>query len=187
MKKPMRVTFALDEETSELLGKIKEGMDHSQSEIIRQALRFYNENKDNIDASAKKRAHAYLGRLLFGEHVILDFEHWLLLLNLIESSPEKEKFWKDCREVARSDAEQLKQRVSSAEDLLEYLEACNFFRVNKNSKNDFTLVLGSEIPKNFIKVFLQEFFSAMDIKAEIKEYLAKIRVIAKDEGSDLWP
>ena len=58
--------------------------------------------------------------------------------------------------------------------------------MNKSSRNDFTLVLGSEIPKKFINVFLEEFFSATNIKAERKECLAKIRVIAKDEASDLW-
>ena len=180
MKKPIRITVSLDEETVELMGKIKEGTALSQSEIMRQALKFYNENKDIIGAIDKEKLQTYRYMLFSGEHVILDVAHWLLLLNLIESSPEKEKFWRDCREVAKSHTEQLKQRVFSAEDILGRLETCNFFRVNKNSDNDFTLVLGSEIPKKFIRVFLREFFSATSINAEIKENLAKIRVIAKD-------
>jgi hypothetical protein len=180
VNKTVRITIALDDETAELLEKMKEGMGHSQSEIMRQTLRFYNENKDILTAISRERLHTYMDMLLSGEHVILDVDHWLLLLNLVESSPEKEGFWKGCREVARNHAEQLKQKVTSAEDILSRLETCNFFKVNKNAENDFTLVLGSEISKKFIRVFLKEFLTAADIEAEIKENLAKIRIIVKD-------
>jgi hypothetical protein len=65
------------------------------------------------------------------------------------------------------------------EELLARLEACNFFRVTKNSENDFTLVLGSELPKEFVKIFLEEYFAGMGVKASIKENLAKLRVTVK--------
>ena len=48
--------------------------------------------------------------------------------------------------------------------------------MTKNSKNDFTLVLGSELPKTFVRIFLEEYFAGMGVKAEIKENLAKLRV-----------
>jgi hypothetical protein len=66
--------------------------------------------------------------------------------------------------------------VLTAEELLTRLEACNFFRMIKNSKNDFTLVLGSELSKTFVKIFLEEYFAGMGVKAEIKENLTKLRV-----------
>ncbi len=59
------------------------------------------------------------------------------------------------------------------------LEACNFFRMTKNAPNDFTLVLFSDISKEFVKVFLEEYFAAMGVKAELKENLAKLRVTIK--------
>jgi len=62
---------------------------------------------------------------------------------------------------------------------LKRLEACNFFRTTKNSENDFTLVLGSEIAKKFVKMFIEEFLSAAGLKADIKENLAKLRVTVK--------
>jgi len=114
--------------------------------------------------------------LLNGEHVILDVDHWFLLLGLIESSPEKETFWSEHREVARSHTEQLRSKVHTAEEMLARLETCNFFRMTQDSENTFTLILGSEIPKKFIRIFLEEFFSAMGVKAKIKENLAKLRV-----------
>jgi len=176
---PTRITVAFDQSTASLLEKISKERGLSQSEIMRRALRFYYENRAIEDAATRKKLYTYMDLLLGGEHVILDVDHWLLFLKLVESSPEKERFWKEHRDVAKSHTEQLKTKVLTAEELLTRLEACNFFRMTKDSENDFTLVLGSELPKKFVKTFLEEYFAGMGVKAEIKENLAKLRVIVK--------
>jgi hypothetical protein len=179
MKNPTRITVAFDQSTANLLEKISKEAELSQSEIMRRALRFYYENRALADPMIKKKIYTYMELLLGGEHVILDVDHWLLFLRLIESSPEQEKFWNEHRKVAQSHKEQLKNKVHTAEELLARLETCNFFRMTKNSENDFTLILGSELPKKFVRIFIEEFFSAMGVKAEIKENLAKISVTVK--------
>jgi len=178
-KNPTRITVAFDQLTASLLAKISKETDLSQSEIMRRALRFYSDNKALTDLATRKKAYAYMDLLLNGEHVILDLDHWLLFLRLIESSPDKEKFWAEHREVARSHKEQLKSKVHSAEELLTRLEYCNFFRMTRNSDMDFTLIFGSELPKKFVRVFLEEYFSAMRVKTEIKENLTKLSVTVK--------
>jgi hypothetical protein len=180
MKNPTRITIALDDETSDLIEKMKKEEKISQSELVRQSLLFYHENKDIADVSVRKKLHTYMDMLLSGEHIILDVDHWLLFLNLAEALPENENFWEKCREVARSHAEQLRNTVSSLEDLLKRLEACNFFRATKNSQNDFTLVLGSEAAKKFVRLFIEEFLSVMGLETEINENVAKIRVKVKN-------
>ncbi len=176
---PTRITVAFDQSTASLLEKISKERGLSQSEIMRRALRFYYENRAIEDAATRKKLYTYMDLLLGGEHIILDVDHWLLFLKLVESSPEKERFWKEHRDVAKSHTEQLKTKVLTAEELLTRLEACNFFRMTKDSENDFTLVLGSELPKKFVKTFLEEYFAGMGVKAEIKENLAKLRVTVK--------
>jgi len=146
---------------------------------MRRALRFYSENKVLADPILRKKVYAYMDLLSSGEHVILDVDHWLLFLGLIESSPEAEKFWDGHKKVARSHKEQLRNKVHTVEELLTRLEVCNFFRITKNSENDFTLILGSELPKKFVRIFIEEFFAALGVKAEIKENLAKINVTVK--------
>jgi hypothetical protein len=173
---PTRITVAFDKVTANLLDKISKEAGLSQSEITRRALRFYSENRALEDATTKRKLHTYMDLLLGGEHIILDVDHWLLFLKLAESSPENEGFWKEHRDVARSHTEQLKTKVLTAEELLTRLETCNFFRITKNSEKDFTLVLGSELPKRFVKIFLEEYFAGMGVKAQIKENLAKLRV-----------
>jgi hypothetical protein len=93
---------------------------------------------------------------------------------LVETHPEKEKFWKLHREVARSHSEQF--RGKPAEYILQRLEACNFFRVNKVGEKDFTLIFGNDLTKEFIRPFLEEVFEGLGIKAEVKEDLTKLRI-----------
>ena len=176
MRNPKRVTVALDSETNTLFENLVKEMKTSQSELVRKALRSYQENKALVDPENKEKLQCYMDMLLSGEHVILDVDHWLLFLNLVESSPEKEFFWQKHREVAMSHAEQLGHKVCSLEDLLKRLETCNFFRLTKNSGNDFTLVLGSELTKKFVKTFIEEYLSVMGLKAMIKENITKIRI-----------
>ncbi len=185
MTNPTRITVAFDKQTAELLEKISTDAQVSQSEVMRRALKFYNENRPIEDPTTKKKIVSYMDLLLTGEHVILDVDHWLSFLQLVQNSPEKdkEKFWSEHREIARSHWEQLKTKVHSPEEMIVRLEACNFFRLTKNAPNDFTLVLFSDISKGFVKVFLEEYFAAMGVKAEIKENLAKLRVTVKPVGA----
>jgi len=183
MVNPTRVTVAFDKTTADLLEKISTEAQVSQSEVMRRALKFYNENKALEDPVIKKKVLAYSDMLLNGEHVIIDVDHWLMFLGLIATSPEREKFWSEHKEVARAHWEQLKTKVRSAEEMLSRLEICNFYRLTKNAPNDYTLVLVSEISKDFIRIFLEEYFAAMGVKAEIKENLTKLRVLVKPSTS----
>lgn len=106
--------------------------------------------------------------LLKDEHIILDVDHWLMFLRLIASSCEKEKFWAEHKEVARAHWEQLKNKVHSPEEMLSRLEICNFYRLTKNASNDYTMVLVSEVSKDFIRIFLEEYFSAMGLRLRLK-------------------
>ena len=108
-----------------------------------------------------------------------------MFLRLIATSPEREKFWSEHKEVARAHWEQLKTKVHSTEELLNRLEICNFYRLTKNAPNDYTLVLVSETSKDFIRIFLEEYFAAMGVKAEIKENLTKLRVMVKPSVSKI--
>ncbi len=183
MTNPTRITVAFDKATADLLEKISTEADASQSEIMRRAIKFYSENKIQDDIVIKKKIRAYIDMLLSGEHVIVDVDHWLMFLRLIETSPMKEQFWKEHRDLARAHWEQLKGKVHTTEDMLTRLEACNFYRLIRNSPNDYTLVLVSEVSKDFIRIFLEEYFTAMGVKVEIKENLTKLRVILKPSGT----
>ncbi|WP_290900900.1 ribbon-helix-helix protein, CopG family [Ferroglobus sp.] len=170
MKAPVRVTIALDKATVEILKSLRSDLDQSQSEIIRNALKFYY-SLQNYDPEKIK---IYVEMLSEGEHVILDIDHWIAFLKFIESHPRKEEFWEFHREVARSHADQFKGM--SPEEILRRLEACNFFRLNKISEKEYTLIFGNEETKFFVKTFLEEIFGEINVRVKIREDLAKLRI-----------
>ncbi|MEX2721071.1 MAG: ribbon-helix-helix protein, CopG family [Candidatus Wukongarchaeota archaeon] len=173
MKNPVRVTIALDDECHSIFNRLRKQSNQSQSEIIRNALKFYSSYQDleNFDI---KKVKIYVEMLAESEHVILDIDHLIAFLSLIEMHPEKEKFWELHREIARSHAEQFKGR--SEEYILKRLETANFFKINRSGEKEFTLIFGNDVMKKFMKIFLEEVFTGVGIKAEIKEDLTKLRI-----------
>jgi len=173
MKSPERITIALDEETAGLFKKMKEDLGMSQSELMRESLKFFSKHKSLFDFAEDKKVYTHAEMLSAGEHVILDIDHWILFLSFIDTHPEKEKFWKLHKEVCLAHAEQFKHKLYNAESILKRLEICNLF---KTSKNEFTLIFGSDAPKKFVKAELEEIFAGMGFLVEIKEDFSKLRV-----------
>ncbi len=173
MKNPIRVTIALDEESNEIFNILRETSRLSQSEIIRRALKFYYAHRDFENYDFEK-IRIYVEMLAEGEHVILDIDHLVAFLHMVDTHPEKEKFMETHREIARSHAEQFSGK--SVDYILSRLEACNFFRINRVGEKEYTLILISNATKEFIRVFLEEVLDGVGIKYEIKEDLTKLRL-----------
>jgi hypothetical protein len=58
MKPPERVTIALDEETAELFKKVKKELRVSQSELMREALKFYCEYRTLFEPVGVEKVRA---------------------------------------------------------------------------------------------------------------------------------
>ncbi|MBD3255236.1 MAG: ribbon-helix-helix protein, CopG family [Candidatus Lokiarchaeota archaeon] len=182
LKKLDRVTFSLDEDTARLLLEMKDNLSISQSELIRNSIKFYYKYKRYMKNERKSDAKmkTYLEMLDNGEHIILDVDHYLSFLKFIENSPQKDSFWESHKEIGRSHADQFKHKINTFEDVVSRLEICNFFKIVKESSNRYTLLLGSDLPKTFIRVFLEEVLNGMGFKVDIKEDFAKLRILLKN-------
>ncbi|GBE18819.1 MAG TPA: CopG family transcriptional regulator [Euryarchaeota archaeon] len=176
MPAPTRVTIALDSETAKLFEEMKAESRLSQSGLIRKALQFYSKNKKLIDRHGTKQINTYVDMLADGEHIILDIDHFIMFLKLIESSPEGAAFWENHKKVAESHSEHLGEKVKRPVDFLERLEACNFFKLSKTSDTEFTLILYSDVTKKFVTTLIEDVLRGMGFKVEIKEDLAKLRL-----------
>lgn len=176
-----RVTIALDGSTYNLMKELKNNSTHSQSEIFRKALKFYYKYKKIINNKPEvtKKVDTYLELLSNGEHIILDIDHYLAFLKFIENSPDKEEFYANNKSIGKSHAEEFANRfeVNTIERVVERLETCNFFKIVKNSTSRYTLLLGSDIQKNFIKMFLEEVLNGMGFSVEIREGFSKLKII----------
>ena len=183
MKSPIRVTISFDEPTYQHFENLKKELRVSQSELMRRAIRFFYENRATVGSVDREKAREYADMLADGEHVILDVDHWLLFLKMIEGAKDQSEFWDTHREIARSHAEQLSKKVTSPQALLLRLEACNLFKLSHTGENEFTLMTGPGTQRRFIREFLDEAFTGMGFNATIKEDYSKLRVILQPDGS----
>jgi hypothetical protein len=115
----------------------------------------------------------YMDMLSNGEHVILDLDHLITLLDLIEEN-RIDDFWERHRRIAKSHAEQFAEM--EIDEILKRLETCNFFRLKKSEK-EFVLVFGNERLKKFVRTFLEEIMDSLSQKFEIKDEITKLRIL----------
>lgn len=174
MPKPHRITIALDEETMNLLSKLAKQMGITHSAVVRTSLKFFSENTDSPENLERSRIWSNL--LSKGEHIILDVDHWLLLLKHINSSPVRETFYEEAKPIAISHAEQLASVVKTPEEYLKRLEACNLCRVVKQSEKEFTVILTSEESKRLLSELIEQTLTQLGFQLEIKKDLMKLRL-----------
>ncbi len=86
--------------------------------------------------------------------------------------------------ICEAHAEQFRHKSYRVEYILKRLETCNLFKLSKTSKNAFTLVLGSDVPKKFVKTELEEIFDGMGFQVEIKKRgFLRVKVLS-EAGTD---
>ncbi|MBN1214522.1 MAG: CopG family transcriptional regulator [Candidatus Lokiarchaeota archaeon] len=183
-----RITIALDNDTSDIIGEMKLNISISQSELIRRAIKFYykfNKISPYWENGMEKRLNTYIELLSNGEHIILDIDHYLSFLKFIENSPEQDNFWKLNRTIGKAHAEEflINFKTKNVHNIIEHLEICNFFKIVCESSNSYTLLLGSDLQKNFIKIFLEEILKGMGFNVIIKEGFSKLVVLILENGT----
>lgn len=183
-KAPWRITIAMDEDTFTMFKKMQDELGVSQSELVREALKFYNKHRMLFESIEDRKMYTHAEMLRLGEHIIMDIDHWLLFLKFIESHPEQEKFWELNKAICEAHSEQFKHKYYRVGPVLKRLEACNFFTVTQLAKNEYTLVLSSDVLKNFVKTLLEETFCGMGFQVDIKEDLAKLRLKVLSEDRE---
>jgi hypothetical protein len=176
MNMPVRVTISFDEETAELFKNLKKNMGISQSELMRESLKFFGKHKMLFEFFDETAIYAYSEMLSTSEHIIIDIDHWKLFLNFIETHPDNEKFWSIHREVCHSHANHFKHHLFNAESILKRFEICNLFNLRKTGINEFTLIFSSDLPKKFMRIKLEEVFKGVGFVVEIKDEFSRLRV-----------
>ena len=170
-----RISVAMDKNVNKILEELANKENKTISEIIRKAIITYsklNEGDHKIDINKIK---AYDELLSGREHIILDLEVWIAVLDELNEKA-SEEFWKIVGEIGRAHGIQFKIKgVNNIHDVLKYLELENLFRV-KVGEGYFTLILTSRNGQKFVRIFLENVFKAMGIKVELIEGLRKITI-----------
>jgi hypothetical protein len=170
----MRITTSMDEGTYSKLKELMDGHDRSKSKTIRDAIDFYAKYKG--EGIEDKKIDLYMELLSSGEHIILDVDHWIMFLRILEGSMAPGDFWKVHEDIASSHADQFSRNLRNFEEVLKRLEACNLFKLRKASNTEYTLILGSAPSKKFIKILLERVAEGMKSNVKIKEDFSKLRI-----------
>lgn len=170
----MRVTTSMDEKTFNVFQSLVSRVGRSKSSTIRDAILFYDKYRDKV--KEEEKIDLYWEMLSSGEHIILDVDHWMLFLKMLENSKNSKDFWEAHEDIAKSHAEQFSRNMQDFEEVLKRLEACNLFKLRKASNNEYTLMLGSALSKKFIKILLKKAAEGMGSDVKIKEDFSKLRI-----------
>jgi Arc/MetJ-type ribon-helix-helix transcriptional regulator len=180
VKKEMtRISVALDEKIERMLDTLVKEEDKTVSEIIRAAITTYFElktSRNKLDIGKLKR----YGELLYGEeHVLVDIELWITILDEM-SKRESEEFIECIKRIGYNQGIQNKNMgLNDIYDSLKYLEVKNWFKVKTNGKTC-TIVLSTRSEQNILRIFLENMFKAQGIPVEIIGGLRKLTVVKKE-------
>ena len=171
-----RVSVAMDKNVNKILEELANKENKTISEIIRKAIITYsklNEDDHRVDINKIK---AYDELLRGREHIILDLEVWIAVLDELNEKA-SEEFWKIVGEIGYSQGISFVHRgFKRVCDVLRYLEFKNMFRVGKTGKGCNVLILTSRNEQKFVRIFLENVFKAMGIEVELIEGLRKITI-----------
>ena len=109
------------------------------------------------------------------EHVIVDIAHWKSIFKEIGSG--STQFWKEVYDIGTEHwKEYYDKGIRNVQDTLRYVEKTNWYKLNEDSENSYTLILTVSGASKFVATFFQGFFSRYPRKVEIREDYKKIRI-----------
>jgi len=174
-----RISVALDSATYNILQELASEKNTTVSDIVRSAIDTYYEftNNSNMDVDKLMK----YGELIYGgENVIVDIELWACILDVVNEKS-SDKIWGQIKRIGTEYGIQFKNRgLKDVEEILNYLEMVNWFRLKTNGSQNYTLILRTRNVEKILKVFLENMFDAMGIHIDIVEGLRKLIIVKKD-------
>jgi predicted transcriptional regulator len=167
-----RLSVAVDDRISEILERLSEEENKTISDIIRTAIITYAEVAEEPGhvEEIKKYEEFLMGR----DHVIVDLEIWIALLDFVNDHGDEE-LWKTIEDVGYESGIEFKLRGLGLRDVFKHLEYKNILKV-KHEDGVTVLVLSSRNETKLLIHYLKGVFKAMNVQAELIPGVRKIVV-----------
>ena len=170
-----RLSVSLDDESIDIIKKYLPKYKGSKANLIRRALEHLKDFEEIQERVPFKDIDIYLDYLAKMEHVIVDIAHWKAIFTEIGSG--SEKFWKEVYEIGVEHWKEYSDKnIKNIQKILEYVEKTNWYKLNIDSENSFTLILAVSEASRFVTTFFKGFFSRYSRDVEITEEYKKIRI-----------
>ena len=170
-----RLSVSLDDKSVKLIKKYENKYETSKAAIIRKALICMDTVEENTQNVSLETIEKYVDYLATMEHIILDIAHWESVWNEIGEG--SEKFWNEVYEVGMDHrVEYYDKGIREIKDVLEHVEKTNWYQLNVDSEDCFTLILAVSGSSKFVKTFFDGFFDEWAQKVEITNGKKKLRI-----------
>ena len=170
-----RLSVSLNEESQEIIKKYLPKYKSSKANLIRRALEYlkdYEEVQKNTSFDDMKIYIDYLANM---EHVIVDIAHWKSIFSEIGEG--SNKFWNEVYQIGVEHYKEYSDRgIKNIQNVLKYVEKTNWYKLNIDSENTFTLILTVSEASRFVMEFFKGFFSRHPRDVEITREFKKIRI-----------
>ena len=170
-----RLSISLNNESTKIIQKYLPKYQGSKADLIRRALIYLDkceEIQETVDFKTIEAYIDYLGKL---EHVIVDISHWKVIFNEIGSG--SSKFWDEIYRIGEEHRKEYYDKgIRNIRMVLEHVEKTNWYKLNLDSEDCYTLILTVTEAGKFVKNFLAGFFKDYPRKVEISDEGKKIRI-----------
>ncbi len=170
-----RLSISLNNESSKIIQKYLPKYQGSKADLIRRALIYLDkceEIQETVDFKTIEAYIDYLGKL---EHVIVDISHWKVIFNEIGTG--SSKFWDEIYRIGEEHRKEYYDKgIRNIRMVLEHVEKTNWYKLNVDSEDCYTLILTVTEAGKFVKNFLTGFFKDYPRKVEISDEGKKIRI-----------
>ena len=171
-----RLSVAVDDKILNILERLSKDENKTISDIIRTAILTYAEIMADGEPQVEtiKKYEEFLTRR---DHVIVDLEIWIALLDFINETGD-DKLWKTIEEIGYESGLEFKVKGLTLSDVLKSLEFKNILK-EKTENGVTVLVLTTRNEINLITHYLRGVFKAMGITAEIIPGVRRLVIIEK--------
>jgi hypothetical protein len=170
-----RLSVSLDTESQVIIKQYISKYKGSKANLIRKALEHLKYHEEIQKKIPFEDIQIYIDYLAKMEHVIVDIAHWKSIFSEIGEG--SENFWDEVYQIGIEHWKEYSDKgMRNIQDILEYVEKTNWYKLNIDSENTFTLILTVSESSRFVTTFFRGFFSRYSREVEIREEYKKIRI-----------
>jgi len=170
-----RLSISLDKESQDIIKAYLPKYKGSKANLVRRALEHLKDHEEIQKKVAFDSIKVYIDFLANMEHVIVDIAHWKAIFSEIGEG--SEKFWDEVYQIGVEHWKEYSDKgMRNIKQILEYVEKTNWYKLNIDSENTFTLILSVSEASKFVTTFFRGFFSRQSRNIEISEEFKKIRI-----------
>lgn len=161
-----RITVSLDDETVEAIERLREESDTNRSELVRRAIRYYDQNHTVGDRGRSDQRRQLVEAFDRRDHVLLDRDFFQLFLH---SSQRDDSFRAEVERIASYHAAEYAERFDSATTVLDWLTVCGFLDYRRTTATTVQLLFRDEAERDVMGTFTVSVLEALGYDVTVVE------------------